>query len=49
MNRNKKTKNVKYNKALENMDSTNDLDILKPMENKGNTSTTNKKKDSNLF
>lgn len=51
MNRNKNTKNVKYNKAIENMDSTNDFDILKPMENKENTDANiaNKKKDNNLF
>jgi hypothetical protein len=49
MNRNKKTKNLKQNKALENMDSTNNFDVLKPLEHKETTNTNSKKNESNLF
>jgi hypothetical protein len=49
MNANKKTKNIKVNKAIDNMEFTNSFDVLKASENKSDNNTTNKKKNNGLF
>jgi hypothetical protein len=49
MNRNKKTKNVKMNKAIENMGDANSVNALKAMENKGANNNLQSKKDINQF
>jgi hypothetical protein len=48
MNRNKKTKNVKVNKEIENMEFTNSFDTLKAKDNNENV-TNSKKKENDSF
>lgn len=49
MNTNKKTKNIKLNKAIDHMKFTNSFDALKATENKVNANKNNKNKSNSLF
>jgi hypothetical protein len=49
MNTNKKTKNIKVNKAIDNMEFTNSFDALKAAENKVSSKTDEKKNTNNLY
>lgn len=49
MNTNKKTKNVKPNKAIDHMEFTNSFNALKAAENRLDKTDDDKKKSKDLF